>query len=452
MRSALPTGLLMLVLAAGCWEEPPVPSSPGRDPAAERAAGVPAWVPSITPQQAALLAPVERAVKAPAARVFPDLTRFGYANNVPLAAPADAVKFTRMVDQVLDDSPRFYALVDLSPGAANPVVQYGPAPLEPDGYQIAKRDDSGAAQLVPATGAEEARAAVAQGEKQAGAGDLSGAIEVYRAALGRTPSVPALRFALAAALAQAGRVADAELAYRGVVALDPTFAPAHLALAEIAEGRHDRAAARRALVEALAYHPPSPRGLALLRKLADRAPAKAADGGWYDAPAPSATGDASVSLAGARVEPFALFLDVDAAGAVHVATRKGDAAARTYGGCRAVMRHEPELRAQIFKQPRETPYYLSVAEEVVCLEAGLGAYLSTTRGMKTEPALEQLLRIAGEDGLSGYVMFEILGQHRPERARVAPSDVHRETVAYLERWVLELRRETIPEGVFTAKR
>ena len=114
------------------------------------------------------------------------------------------------------------------------------------------------------------------------------------------------------------------------------------------------------------------------------------------------------------------------------------------------MRHEPQLRAQIFAQPRETPYSLSVAEEVICLEAGLGAYLSG-KGEKKDPDLDLLLRIAREDGLSGYVMFEILGQHRPERARAAPADVHRDTVAYLERWVLTTR-EPVSEGIYTAER
>jgi hypothetical protein len=114
------------------------------------------------------------------------------------------------------------------------------------------------------------------------------------------------------------------------------------------------------------------------------------------------------------------------------------------------MRYEPSLRAQIFQQPRQTPYLLSVAEEVVCLEAALGAYLSG-KGERTDPDLDRLQRIAREDGLSGYVMFEILGQHRPERARAAPADVHRDTIAYLDHWVLA-RREALPEGIYTAKR
>jgi hypothetical protein len=49
-------------------------------------------------------------------------------------------------------------------------------------------------------------------------------------------------------------------------------------------------------------------------------------------------------------------------------------------------------------------------------------------------------------------MFEILGQLRPERARAAPADVHRDTVAYLERWVLARREAPPSEGVYTAER
>lgn len=446
MRGIWPTGLLLLLLlpAAGCWEQPAALAVPAGDSAGERRGGVPSWVPADTPPQVALLAPVERAVKAPASRAFPDLERFGYANNRPLADPQDAVKFTRMVTQVLNDSPRFYVLEDLPAGAANPIVQYGPPPVEPDGFKVSRRNQEGVGELTPAPGADEARAAVARGAEQIQAGDVAGAIVAYRAALGRAPAVPALRAALAAALVKLGRTAEAEVAYREAIAVDPTFAPAHLALAELADRRNDRPAARRALEEALAYHPPSPRGLELLRRLVG-APGKpsAADGGWYDPPG------GGPSLGGSRIEPFSIFLDVDGAGAIRVATGKSDAP-RIYGGCRAVMRYEPALRAQIFQQSRDTPYYLSVAEEVVCLEAGLGAYLAG-RGEKSDPGLEQLLDIAREDGLSGYVMFEILGQHRPERARSAPADVHRETVAYLERWVLS-RHEAIPEGIYTAER
>src|SRR5262249_39529323 len=99
MRGVVPTCLL-LVLATGCGAETPAPAAPTSEPAAETPGGVPSWVPAPTPQQEALLAPTQRTIRAPAQRVFPDLARFGYANNRKLADPGDAIKFTRMVTQV----------------------------------------------------------------------------------------------------------------------------------------------------------------------------------------------------------------------------------------------------------------------------------------------------------------------------------------------------------------
>lgn len=438
MRGALPIGLLLLAFASGCWGSPPPAEAPSR-PAAPPATmgGVPSWAPALTPQQKALLQPVDRAIKARAERVFPDLSRFGYAPSRPLADAQDAVKFARMVTQVLNDSPRFYTLGEAPAEAANLVAQYGPSAGEPDGFSVVKRGEGGFGELVPAAGVEAARAALSKGDELAQGGDLAGAIAAYRDGIGKSPGVPALRVALAGALRKLARTSEAEAQYKEALGVDPTFAPAHLGLAEIADQRNDIAAARRALVEALAYDPPSKGGLELAKKLGG-----GEDGGWTDAPAAKSSG---------RVAPFAIFLDVDEVGAVHVATAKSDAA-QIYGGCRAVMRHEPDLREQLFQQPRETPYYLSVAEEVVCLEASIGAYLvGRTQGQPPSPDLEELFRIAREDGLSGYVMFEILGQHRPERARAAPPDAHREVARYVEQHVLA-RRYALPEGKYTATR
>jgi hypothetical protein len=89
---------------------------------------------------------------------------------------------------------------------------------------------------------------------------------------------------------------------------------------------------------------------------------------------------------------------------------------------------------------------------VVCLEAALGAYLAGRGNNEpADPALDDLLRTAREEGLSGYAMFEILGQRRPERARAAPADVHRDVATYVERHLLG-RKQAIPEGNFTAAR
>jgi hypothetical protein len=121
----------------------------------------------------------------------------------------------------------------------------------------------------------------------------------------------------------------------------------------------------------------------------------------------------------------------------------------------------------LFRQPVGTPYYLSVVEEVMCLEAAVGAYIveqadaagltdPTTprepRAVPADPRLEVLARMAREDGLSGYAMFEILGMHRPERARGAPPVLHRAVVRYVERYVLGQGGEPPLEGVYTASR
>src|SRR5262249_33655167 len=110
MRGALPTSLLLLAFASGCWgsqtDAPPQP--PPAPPGAPT--GAPSWAPALTKQQEALLAPVNRPIQTPAQRVFPDLQRFGYAQNRALGSAEDAVKFTKMVTQVLNDSPRFYTL------------------------------------------------------------------------------------------------------------------------------------------------------------------------------------------------------------------------------------------------------------------------------------------------------------------------------------------------------
>jgi hypothetical protein len=141
-----------------------------------------------------------------------------------------------------------------------------------------------------------------------------------------------------------------------------------------------------------------------------------------------------------------------------------------------VMRWEPEVRSAIFEQPPETPYYLSVIEEVVCLESAIGAYIfdqAEQRGTNemrgalpavpegglrqaqvtestNDTAMEALFRMAQKDGLSGYALFEILGQHRPERVRMAPEEVHRAVLDYVEQYVIG-GASSLPTGTFTAQ-
>lgn len=425
--------VLSLVVAAGCRpaREAPLPAMPPAPPNAWAALA------DYTPEQMALLAPVKHAVAVPAERVLPDLARFGYAGSRKLTSPDEPLKFTRLVASVLRASPRFYSLDTARPSLANPIVQYGPRAGEADGFKVTRRAAEGAGELVSAEVTDDAKAAYDRGEKLSLAGDFAGAADAYRKAIQRSPGAPALRHALGKALMAAGHVDAAMVAYADALGVDPTFAPVHIGLAEIAERRGDVQSARRELTEGLAYEPASVKGLEMAQRLGGRR--------WGAAPG---------TAMGAGVGPgaFAIFLDVDALGAIHVATGRSGPA-QIYGGCRAIMRFEPELRAKIFEERLGTPYYLHVVEEVVCLEAALGAYMAERIQDEgtADPAIERLLRIARDEGLAGYAMFEILGQHRPERARVAPPEVHRAVAAYVERHVFGAA-EGMMNSPFTAMR
>ena len=430
MRRAVAALILLTIPGAmGCaGRTPQAPVSPNAAAQTVKLPGTPgspkAWLPEYTSAQLALLAPVDHPIPTPAERVFPDLERFWYANNRRLEEPEDALKFTRMVATILSDSPRFYALDAVAGRVENAVMQYGPPGAEPDGWSVARRGSNGVGELAVAPGAAEARGDFDRGLALAIKGDAAGAIAAFQAAAIKSPRAPAISMALGAALAKSGKLDEAARAYNVAIAADATFAPPYVALAELAEKRGDVAAARKLAAEALAYQPDSKGALALAKRL---------------------------GAGGVRVAPFAIFLDVDSVGAIHVATAEGNPA-QMYGGCRAVMRYEPEVRAQIFEQPSETPYYLSVVEEVICIEAALGAYMVDRKDDDEAPDanMEELLALAHEEGLSGYVMFEILGQHRPERARVAPPDVHRAMVRYVERDLFG--QKPAPAGVYTVRR
>lgn len=412
--------------------------SPAATPAASTKAsagsvpGIPTWLPPYSAEQLALLRPSDTPIQVPAKRVFPDLSRFGYASNHRMEDVAESLKFTKMVATIVTESPHLYVFGEAAAELANAVAQYGPpSPAEPDMWQTTSRSGTNGGKLVAAPLTAEAKSEHARGQALGGARNLSGAIGAYKAAIAKSPGVPGLQIALAEALFANGDLAGAEGAYKAAIGIDATLATAHAGLAEVYEKRGEVPRARKSLAEALAYYPSSRRALAIANRLTNGA----------------------ASTGSGRVRPFRVFLDVDQAGAVRVAATE-DMPAQMYASCRAVMRYEPEVRSVIFEEPEETPYYLSVVEEVVCLEAAIGAYLfEQQRSKDVEPdrSIEALLEIAHDEGLLGYAMFEILGQHRPERARTAPPDVHRVVVQYVEKHVLG-EGESLPEGVYTASR
>jgi tetratricopeptide (TPR) repeat protein len=431
MRRLVAAGLVTVALGgAGCASSARTTSPPS---SLAQPGAAPTWLPAYNAEQRALLAPIDTHIQVPAARVYPDLGRFRYAQGAKLDDIRRSLRFSILVADVLEKSPRFYALGDARPELSNIAAQYGPpGPTEPDPWETVKTDKSGERSIMRAPLDEPARADYARAEALRAKGNVPGAIEALRVTFKRTQT-PAIGLALADLLAQSGNDGEALDIYRATIAQDPTLSPAHAGLAAVHERTGRREDARRELAEAIAYHPSSRRAFALADKLTGGRATKNAE----------------------RVPPFAIFLDVDTVGAVHVAWSGGEPA-RFYAGCRAILRYEPEIRETLLDEPPGTPYYLSMAEEMVCIEAAIGAYVAermTDKAAPFDPGMETLVRLAHEDGLAGYAMIEILGRFRPERARVAPGNVHRAMVHYVERVVLgEPLEDDAPSGVFTAER
>ncbi len=396
------------------------------------AGAVPEWLPPYSKDQLSLLTPGDTPIQIPAKRVFPDLSRFGYARNHRMDDPSECLKFTRLIATVVTKSDHYYVVGIASDDLSNSIAQYGPkTPLEPDGRSTLKRDATGAGRpaIIELGGA--AKQAHDEGLEHLNKRAFTGAAAAFKRAIANSPTVPLLHLSLAEALLSSGDTKGAGEAYEAALALDTTLSKAYTGLAETLEKKGDLSAAKRALAEALAYWPSSEKAFSAAERLTGRTSKKR------------------------RIQPFRAFIDVDSAGAVRVASNE-DMASQMYGTCRAVMRYEPELRSLIFDEPGETPYYLSAVEEVVCLEAALGAYLLELRqddDKKPDPRVEALLQMAQEDGLLGYVMFEVLGPHRPDRVHQAPPDVHRATVRYVSKYVLGTgsKGEELPEGIFSAQ-
>ncbi|MRG96810.1 tetratricopeptide repeat protein [Polyangium spumosum] len=431
-RAALVTFALGSVGCAGATPMTPAPPSPEAAEIQARS-GAPAWLPAYSAAQRALLAPVDTPIQTPAAPVYPDLGRFEYAGPARVDDLRRTLRFSSLIVTVIDKSPRLYSLDDAPPELANLIAQYGPPPsAEPDPWQAAEmsRKDRSLT-LTEVKLSEEAKASLATARAKRDVGDTKAASDAFRAALVATPAA-AIALELGDMLAAKGQAKEARDAFEEAVIIDPTLATAHLGIAELAAKRGDRDEARRWLAEAIAYWPASRRALALADRLTN--------------------GLASSRLT--RLPLFRVFVDVDSAGAIHVGSSGGEPA-RIYAGCRAVMRYEPKVRARIFEQPEDVPYHLTMMEELICMESAIGVYVAARMSGKgaADPTMDALVDIARDEGLGGYVMTEILGRHRPERARVAPREVHRAMVRYVERTMLGAPLVADPDqGVYTAAR
>src|SRR5262245_34081290 len=77
-----PAAAFCALCAVGC--SPNMVRSTAPAVAEGRASSAPSWLPPYTAAQLKLLVPVDQPVQVPATRTYPDLKRFGYANNRPL--------------------------------------------------------------------------------------------------------------------------------------------------------------------------------------------------------------------------------------------------------------------------------------------------------------------------------------------------------------------------------
>ncbi len=401
---------LFAIVAAGCVSSSKGAASPGQG-------GVPSWLPPYSTEQLALLRPGKEPVQVKAQPTYPDPAIFRYAADRRLEDPRDAMKTTKIVADIVSESPRQYTVALAPPSLANDIAQYGPpAAKAPDPFVVARRDDAGRLHLMaePLTG--DAKDAFEDAMDARKDGKRDEVVARLRKAAKLAPDSLAVHYELASALAGRGQLEEAETEFREAIRIDPTFSLGHEGLGRVLLRRGDRYGARVSVAQALAYHPFELHALALATELAPEAPP--------------------------RPEPFAIFLEVDANGVVRVASGP-TVGARMYGGCRAIMRYEPELRSALFDAGPRDPYFLSVAEEMFCIESGIGAYIAERAVAKDEghaaPEDEQtgaLLGLSHTEGLLGFVMYEILGRHRPEHARTAPSTVHRAMVEYVQRHVL----------------
>lgn len=405
--------LALLALAASACSA----SSQPKTGASAGEHGRPAWLPPYNAEQLALLEPSEARVLVPAQRTYPDLALFRYSSDRVLEDPRDAMRTTKLIADIVTESPRMYTVAQTLPRVANDIAQYGPPPAQqPNPWLIAKRDHAGRLELHAVELEDDAKSAYDQGVAALKAGRPRAAIEVLREGLTLAPTALPLRLELARSLARDKQSDAAEAEFREVIHLDPTLSAGHEGLATVLMDRGDRYGARVSVAHALAYHPYEERALALAARLAPEAPPKPV--------------------------PFAIFLEVDAVGVIRVGSGP-TVGARMYAGCRAVMRYEPELREALFGVRQEDPYFLSAAEEMFCIESAIGAFIAERAVAREEghaaPTDEQtadLLGLAHSEGLLGFVMYEILGKRRPEHARTAPAVVHRAAVEYVQRHVL----------------
>lgn len=390
----------LLPACAAAKAESPAPTAKTPSPAVPQQAPIPAWV-QLSPYDSAQLAllntPVDAPIHVRAPRTYPDLSRFTFTGETPIRT-ADPGMWADLVAEVVEESPYLYVFRDGPESLANVTALFGPgAEPEPDPWKRAVTRADGSPELAPAMPEDASREHL---DKAAGLGPRE-ALEPLKKAAELSPQCPGVLAMVGDAALGCGDLVAAEDAANKALALDPLYPQGHRILAEVLLRRSDRARARASIARALALYPASKRGWQVAEAIAGR----------------------EISRAVTVPQPF---IEVSPAGAVVVVSCNRPMCER-YAACKAAMRYEPQFRKAVLGQKTEAPYHLSATEELVCLQAGIGAHLrarSQPGPPEPDPTAELLWRLAKEKGLTAYAMFEIVGRHRPEWLRLAPKALH----------------------------
>jgi tetratricopeptide (TPR) repeat protein len=431
--------LLFVVIAVGACGRSRGATSPDSlgngSPASEVASSMPPppWLVPYDPEQQKLLSlGLEAPVQQAAPRVYPDLDRFTFTGESPINVPTDPIGYSKLIVQTIEQSPYLYVVRTGPPSLANVRALYGPEPEpEPDPWKRSSSTTSKELSLVPALPSSEARALIDRARSAQGAE----AIDLLKKAAAISPTPPGLLAMLGDTALANNDLATAETAANEAIKLDPMFAPAHRIVSEVQLRRSDRERAKASIARALALYPASKRGWQVAASIVGR----------------ELNRDVAIA---------APFIEVNSAGAIVVVSCDRRMCER-YAECKAAFRYEPGLRAAVLHEAPSVGYHLSATEEVACLEAGLGAHLepsmSPGQPPDLDPVAELLVRLARDQGLTGYALFEIIGRYRPEWLRVAPAAVHEAVTAYVLKQVLGKPSEQTPvspsgAGMITATR
>lgn len=411
--SACRRGAVFVAIAAimaACGPKPEAEDPTGKAPPGS-ASPTPPWLGTYDDAQKAVLAlPLEAKVDRRATPVYPTLSHFTFAGEGPVDVPDDLLEYANLISETLSASPLLYVFRNGPASLANLRALWGPEPeRNPDPWQRVVVDSLGRPSLVAALPSDAVRPLL---DKAATPGPES--LPLLQQAAQKAPDVPGVHAMLADSALAANDLDVADGAARAALAIDPAFPHAFRVLAEVAMRRGDNTRAREAISRALALYPTYPRAWKVAEAIVGH----------------------ELDRAAKIEQPF---IEVTPAGAVIVVSCERPFCAG-YAACKAAFRFEPVFRAAVLQEPDTQPYHLSATEEVVCLQAGLGAHaelhLQESPDAVPDPTAELLIQLAGESGLTAYAMFEVIGPHRPEWLRVAPRPVHEAIVQHIQLRVL----------------